>query len=295
MIGVIGECSGRSWVAVMQDAIVNWFALRRVSIDYFGATRPLLGALHQPQRLRPRSTAVLLCNPFGEEASRSHRIYRVLATQLERAGYAALRFDYSGTGDSAGEARDATIDAWLDDIATAAERLRTVSGASKIAVVGLRLGATLAMLASARGLAVRHAVLWDPVVEGAAYVRELVAQHRSYMRAEIGDDWRDRLVISPAGIPDEALGAPISDALGAQLTAIDLAAPGHAFAAEAITVITTRTTPDVERLRPRLPASARWIEKAESAAWNNDAALNAATVPMDIVQAVIARIEEVSP
>jgi hypothetical protein len=138
-------------------------------------------------------------------------------------------------------------------------------------------------------------VLWDPVVEGAAYVRELVAQHRSYMRAEIGDDWRDRLVISPAGIPDEALGAPISDALGAQLTAIDLAAPGHAFAAEAITVITTRTTPDVERLRPRLPASARWIEKAESAAWNNDAALNAATVPMDIVQAVIARIEEVSP
>jgi hypothetical protein len=265
-----------------KDAIVNWFALRGVSIEYFGATRPLLGAFHRPQRLRPRSTAVLLCNPFGEEASRSHRIYRVLATQLERAGYPAMRFDYSGTGDSAGDSRDVTIDAWLDDIAAAAERLRTLSGATKLVAVGL-------------GLALRHAVLWDPVVEGAAYLRELIAQHKSYMHAEIGDAWQDRLTISPAGIPHEALGAPISDVFGAQLAAIDLAAANLAFAAEAITVITTRTTPEIERLRPRLPTATRWIEKAESAAWNNDAALNAMTVPMDIVQAVIARIEEVSP
>jgi pimeloyl-ACP methyl ester carboxylesterase len=280
----------------MRDAIVNWFALRGVSIEYFGAKRQLLGALHQPQRLRPRGTAVLLCNPFGEEASRSHRIYRVLATQLERAGFAALRFDYSGTGDSLGEATDATIDAWLADVGAAAERLRTASGVSRIAVVGLRFGATLAMLASARGLAMRHLLLWDPVVEGAGYLRELVAQHRSYMRSEIGDGWRDRLQISSTGIPAEALGAPIGPTLGAQIAAIDLAAPTSSSAgAEHITVLTTRKTPDVERLRPRLPAAARWIEMAETAAWNTDAALNAMTVPMDIVQALIARIEEISP
>src|SRR5262249_23612523 len=64
--------------------IVNWIALSGVRIDYFGAQHQLLGALHRPQRLRPRSTAVLLCNPFGEEASRAHRMFRVLATQLER-------------------------------------------------------------------------------------------------------------------------------------------------------------------------------------------------------------------
>jgi hypothetical protein len=33
----------------------------------------------------------------------------------------------------------------------------------------------------------------------------------------------------------------------------------------------------------------------ESPAWNTDAALNAMTVPIDIVQAVVARIEETSP
>ncbi len=239
---------------------------------------------------------MLLCNPFGEEASRAHRSYRVLATQLERAGYASLRFDYSGTGDSLGEGSAATVDAWIADIATAAERLQAASGAMRVAVVGLRLGATLAMLAAARGaLRPRHLVLWDPVVDGAGYLRELVAQHRAYMRFEMGEQWTDRLRIT-GDIPAEALGAPIGAVLGAGLAAIDLAAglPGGPMA-EQVTVITTRMTPALERLRPALPASARWLELAESAAWNSDAALNAMTVPMDIVRAIVARIEETSP
>ncbi|HEU4733454.1 MAG TPA: hypothetical protein VFT22_36425 [Kofleriaceae bacterium] len=235
-----------------------------------------------------------MCNPFGEEASRAHRTYRVLATQLERAGYASLRFDYSSTGDSLGDSADATIDAWIQDILTAGEQLLARSGATRIAIVGLRLGAALAMLASARGdLPLRHLLLWDPVVDGAAYVRELIAQHRQYMRAEIGESWPDRLQIAGGGIPAEALGAPIGVRLGGQIAAIDLTSvvPG----AEHLTVVTTRTTPDVERLRPRLPAATRWIELSESPAWNTDAALNAMTVPMDIVQALVARIEETSP
>jgi uncharacterized protein len=242
---------------------------------------------------------VLLCNPFGEEASRSHRIYRVLATQLERAGYAAMRFDYSGTGDSLGDSAAATVDAWVGDIARAAERLQSASGAARLTVVGLRFGATLAMLAAARGEPrMRHLLLWDPVVDGAVYLRELTAQHRAYMQQEIGAGWQDRLEISPEGIPAEVLGAPVGARLGGQIASIDLCNPaisGGAPAAEQLTVITTRTTPDVERLRPRLPGSTRWIELAESPAWNTDAALNAMTVPMDIVQALIARIEEISP
>ncbi|HEX8109295.1 MAG TPA: hypothetical protein VF516_16295, partial [Kofleriaceae bacterium] len=62
-------------------------------------------------------------------------MFRVLATQLERAGYAALRFDYSGTGDSLGDSRAATVDAWVGDVAIAADRLRSASGAARLAVV----------------------------------------------------------------------------------------------------------------------------------------------------------------
>lgn len=235
-----------------------------------------------------------MCNPFGEEASRAHRTFRVLATQLERAGYAALRFDYSSTGDSLGESEAATVNAWLADIAIAADRLREATGATRIAVVGLRFGATLAALASARGeLRLRHLLLWDPVVHGAGYIGELVAQHRAYMRGEIGERWHDRLRVAADGTPDEALGAPIGSVLGGQIAAIDLAEVTPR--ADHLTVITTRMTPELERLRPRWPAATRWVELAESPAWNTDAALNAMTVPMDIVQALVTRIEETSP
>jgi uncharacterized protein len=94
---------------------------------------------------------VLLCNPFGEEAARAHRIYRVLATQLERSGYSVLRFDYSGTGDSMGESGDVSVIGWLDDIALAANELTLAVGARKLVAIGLRLGGTLAALAALRG------------------------------------------------------------------------------------------------------------------------------------------------
>lgn len=241
----------------------------------------------------PRTTAVLLCNPFGEEASRAHRIYRVLATQLERAGYVVLRFDYGHTGDSAGESAGGSIAGWIDDIALAGDRVRAASGQARLAVVGLRLGATLAVLASARGaLRARQLVLWDPVTDGPSYLRELAANHRAYMEAELGEAWQPRAQAADAPCT-EALGTPIVPALAAELAAIDLVRtpPG---AGEQITVLSTRPH-ELERMRATWPPAARWIEMTESAAWNSDAALNAMTVPMDIVQAIVARIEETSP
>lgn len=278
-----------------------------VKVHYFGGSPNLLGAFHSPQRLRARSASVLLCNPFGEEASRAHRIYRVLATQLERAGYATLRFDFSGTGDSSGDASEATIDQWLSDLSTAAGELRRTSGSPRVALVGLRFGATLAALASSRGeLRPRHLVLWDPVVSGAGYLRELAAQHRQYMTEEMGDaGWTDRLELDAEGFPTEALGVPLPAALRRQIAAIDLVSETARtpLAADLVTVISTgsagasNASSELERWRVALEqsASTRWIAQAGSAAWNSDAALNAATVPMDIVQTILSRIEETIP
>lgn len=266
-----------------------------MKVLHFGPpARPLLGTLHSPQRLRPRSAAVLLCNPFGEEAARAHRMYRVLATQLERSGYSVLRFDYGGTGDSMGESEDVDLAGWLADIERAAEELRG-GQPRKLVAIGLRLGGTLAALATARGaLRLRHLILWDPIVSGTAYLRELATQHRAYMRHELGADWNDDLAISAAGFPREALGVPISDGLAAELAAIELAA--EELRTEHVTVLSTSPAPALDRLRQRLaPATTRWIDLPGSPSWNSDAALNAQVAPMEIVQAVVARVEELSP
>lgn len=257
----------------------------------------MLGTLHAPQRLRPRSAAVLLCNPFGEEAARAHRIYRVLATQLERSGFHVLRFDYGGTGDSMGESEDVTVASWIADVGTAAEQLLATSGARKLVAVGLRFGGTLAALAtSRRGLRLRHLVMWDPVVDGGAYLRELAQLHRSYMKLEMGAaDWHDRLVMTPDGIPSEALGTPISAVLARELGGIDLTT--EELRTDHVTVIATGESAAAARLRARLSASpsAKWVDLPASEAWNSDAALNAAIVPMDVVSAIVARVEELSP
>jgi hypothetical protein len=259
--------------------------------------RFLLGTLHQSPRMRRPSVAVLLCNPFGEEAVRAHRVFRLLAAQLERAGYPTMRFDYFATGDSAGLAEEACAAAWLQDIELVASELKRLSGANHIALVGLRFGATLAArVTCANRLRPLHLVLWDPVVEGAAYLRELAAAHGSYMRQELGQpQWNDVPRQDAHGAPSESLGTPISQQLAAQITAMDLTA--EQVHANFTTVICTRASPEMEKLRTRWASSPgmHWLNLVTGDTWNSDSALNNATVPVEVINAIVGRIAELSP
>lgn len=259
-----------------------------VNSFYFGhASRALFGAFHAPQ-VSPRSTAVLLCNPFGEEAVRAHRIHRVLATQLSRAGYGVLRFDYFGTGDSAGMGEEATLEEWTDNVATAAEELRRRTGVSRLAISGLRLGATIAALASPR-ITPHHLLLWDPVVEGAPYLRELAEAHTQYMSEEL-DEPQPPPPTSAEGWPEEALGHPLPHELARAIASVDLATAE--VRADAITIVSTKVTAEAKRLEAAL-VHAKCITTTTSVPWNSDAAVNNAVVPMDVLKVLLARIEEV--
>ena len=156
---------------------------------------------------------MVICHPFGQEYLRAHRSLRELAARLAAAGFHVLRFDYQGTGDSAGEGNEAGVEAWLGDVAAAMAEIREASGLPRVALVGLRLGATLATLAARRAGGVEALVLWDPVLDGAAYLGEVRAAHRAWLadRAR-GAAIRD----------DEALGFPLSERLVADLAGLSL-------------------------------------------------------------------------
>ncbi len=87
------------------------------------------------------------------------------------------------------------------------------------------------------------------------------------------------------GTPLEAFGAPISDALAAELGAIDLAAITPS--ADALTVDHDAAA----RIRRGSRRQAKWVEITESTAWNSDAALNSTIVPMEVVQAIVSQLE----
>jgi alpha-beta hydrolase superfamily lysophospholipase len=126
--------------------------------------------LHTPPDGRARA-GVVLCSPLGLEELYAYSTYRCLAEGLEANGFAALRFDYDGTGDSGGDQYDpGRVEAWLGSIEAAIELLRGC-GLTFIAVVGMRMGATLAAAQLARD-PVDALVLWDPCPSGRAYLRE---------------------------------------------------------------------------------------------------------------------------
>lgn len=254
--------------------------------------RALLVDLRLPPLLRPRPVAVLLCPPFGEEAVRAHRALRVLAQRIEAAGYAAMRLDYSGTGDSSGDSADARIADWVEDIAAAAQALRARSGSARVVLVGLRLGATLAAQA-ARDPRVRaaHLLLWDPVVDGAAYLQDLGRTHRAYLQEDTG-----RAQPDTGAPPTESLGMPLSDDLRAGIAALDLAALPPAT--PLCTVLRTRPSPELARLELAWsagPVPAHWIDVDAPGAWDSDAALNAAVVPINELLAIVARLQACHP
>lgn len=141
---------------------------------WFGQSeRPLLGFYHAADEQAPRPCAVVLCYPFGHEYTAVYQAYRHLADRLAGAGFAVFRFDYDGTGDSAGGDSDSDrLKAWLGSIQAAIDMVLTLSGTQAVCLFGLRLGAALAYLAAAEHPSVCDLVLWAPVLTGRAYLRE---------------------------------------------------------------------------------------------------------------------------
>lgn len=255
----------------------------------------LFGIYQAPLAKSARDVGVLICNPFGQEAVFAHRALRQLALAAARARFHVLRFDYSGTGDSAGESEDGTLRAWCEDIATASEELRATAGVSKVVWVGLCLGGTLAALSATSD--VDRVVAWDPIVRGASYLADLHRRHDDFMRYELrwweprARDW---------GEMDEALGFPITKTLKRELLDVDLAARG-VFKAKRTSFIISEETDAYRELRRGLLTAEQKLPPrltytvVPSAPWNFEAALNSSYVPTAVIQAIIDTLTDGRP
>jgi uncharacterized protein len=140
----------------------------------FGAgDRPILGLYSQAAEPTKRR-GVVVCHALGQEHLQSYRACRILATKLADRGHEVLRFDYFGTGDSGGEARDLNLTGAVADTVAAVVELRDTAVVRGVTLVGLRAGALVAARAAAAA-AVDRLVLWDPVCEGSKYVAQAIA------------------------------------------------------------------------------------------------------------------------
>jgi pimeloyl-ACP methyl ester carboxylesterase len=141
---------------------------------FFGTNERRLFGVYEAAQQSLTGRGVVLCHPWGAEYIYAYRVMRLLSKMLSANGFHTLRFDYFGTGDSDGEAASGDVSGWEADIQSAIDELKDTTGATQVSLVGLRLGATLAANVAIRSVSeISSLVLWDPIVSGAEYLREM--------------------------------------------------------------------------------------------------------------------------
>lgn len=268
-------------------------------IRFGTAQRELIGIYHSPTSALDRREFCVLCNPFGVEAVQSHRLFRTIAERLARSGLHVLRFDYFGTGDSAGDGTEGELEGWTQDVLAAYEELARRSGASRGVLFGLGLGATLAMLAATqlRRSTVRL-VLWELVADGASYLATLAEAHIANRNMAL-DGLSDLNPGSYAPIvteaQNEALGYPLSPVLKAQLRRISLDSFCE-MAAEHVAIISASPTTESGQLGQQLQVAGLQVDSTTLQTqinWrSNDILDDSLIVPADMRTLITALLGE---
>jgi hypothetical protein len=122
----------------------------------------IFGVLHVPGTIP--APGVVMCHGFTGHKAETHRLFVTAAREFCEAGMVVLRFDFRGSGDSAGEFRDMTISREIEDAQAAVRFLssRVEVDAERIGALGLSLGGGVAACLSGRER-LQALVLWAAV------------------------------------------------------------------------------------------------------------------------------------
>src|SRR3990167_6173001 len=142
----------------------------------------LLGILAKPEIPSEVGVVVIVGGPQYRVGS--HRQFVLLSRALAAAGYAVLRFDYRGMGDSEGQPRD--FEAVSADIAVAIDALQQrLPSIKQVALWGLCDGASAALLYC-------HETR-DPRVSGLCLLNPWVRSEASLARTQVKHYYTQRL------------------------------------------------------------------------------------------------------
>src|SRR5262249_10809954 len=122
---------------------------------------------------KANGTTLVFCPPFDQEMVTTYARFARWSKQLAARGFSVLRYHPLGTGESDGAHADVTLESLVKDAVTARHVAGQKTGDRPIGYFGLRLGATVSILAAAVEAA-DFLVLWCPVTSLRHYFRELL-------------------------------------------------------------------------------------------------------------------------
>lgn len=120
----------------------------------------LYGILGLPESGRAERGVVLIHGWSGYRIGPNRILVRA-ARALNAAGFATLRFDLRGRGDSEGESSQTDLDAMIADTCRAASALKEHGSVKSVALLGICSGANVAVGAATLAPEIRKLVLWS--------------------------------------------------------------------------------------------------------------------------------------
>jgi hypothetical protein len=153
--------------------------------DYFGPGDAIFGFAHLPDG--DAEECVVVCSGLHGAAFKNYRREVELGRALATRGIAVQRFHYRGEGNSTGAETDTTIASMCEDATLATERILSLCTARRVGFFGVTLGAIVAVNL-AGGYEGAPIALWDPVLEGRRYFRNLIRAQRIIAMNQGGRD-----------------------------------------------------------------------------------------------------------
>ncbi len=218
----------------------------------------LFGVLHEPSGAT--RLPFVFCHPFAEEKLWAHRVFVSFARELAGRGHPVLRFDLFGNGDSGGRFNESSIESAIEDIESAVALAKQRTGAERVGLLGLRLGASLAFHVAARRSDVESLVLWSPIVDGSRYLQELLRINVTTQLAvyrEVKQDREQLMGVLEAGGTVNVDGYDVSPEMARQLGSLSLEREPALPNVRALIAVIDRNpaakpTPDIEALGAKL-------------------------------------------
>jgi len=136
----------------------------------------VFGVLHLPDDTP--APGIIMCHGFTGHKAETHRLFVAAARDFARNGIAVLRFDFRGSGDSAGDFSEMTVSREIADAGAAMDFLaaRPEAHPNRLGVLGLSLGGCVAACLAGRDERVRALVLWAPVARPQRIYERLVSE-----------------------------------------------------------------------------------------------------------------------
>ena len=134
-------------------------------VVFYNQGQQLNGILHSPTGYETPCPAVAFFHGFTGTKVEPHRIFVKTARELAAIGFYVLRFDFRGSGDSAGDFSEMTIGGEVSDAIKSIDVLTAMQGVDpgRIGILGLSMGGCVAAFVSGQDARVKSTVMWAPL------------------------------------------------------------------------------------------------------------------------------------